>query len=290
MEYRINMMCRVLMVSSSGYYQWRREEKTPKEADDERLLDLIRVLHAESFGSYGVRRMTRELKSQGILVNVKRIRRLMRQTGLKGKGEPKRFVVTTDSNHTNPVAENHLNRKFTVEAPNRVWTTDITYIWTVEGWMYLAVVIDLFSRMVVGWATSAKIDTALVCLALEKAFMKRMPPIGLLLHSDRGVQYTCEVYRLLAQKYGMVQSMSRRANCWDNAVAESFFRSLKVEAIKGLKFQTRLEAEEKVFNYIENFYNCKRLHSFLLYKSPSQWELDVSLNPGLLNIRQKFLR
>lgn len=284
------MMCRVLEVSSSGYYQWRKEEKTPRESDDERLLDLIKVLHAESFGSYGVRRMTRELKSQGILVNVKRIRRLMRQIGVKGKGEPKRFVVTTDSNHTNPVAENHLNRKFTVQIPNRVWTTDITYIWTKEGWMYLAVVIDLFSRMVVGFATSSKIDTALVCLALERAFTKRKPAIGLLLHSDRGVQYTSETYRLLVQSYGMFQSMSRRANCWDNAVAESFFRSLKVEAFNGFKFDTRLEAESRVFDYIENFYNCRRLHSFLLYKSPGQWELDVSLNPDLLNVRQKFLR
>src|SRR5690606_34859180 len=155
--------------------------------------------------------------------------------------------VTTDSNHTNPVAENHLNRGFTVQVPNRVWTTDITYIWTKEGWMYLAVVIDLFSRMVVGWAASAKIDTALVCLALEKAYNKRKPPVGLLLHSDRGVQYTSEDYRLLVQKYCMLQSMSRRANCWDNAVAESFFRSLKVEAIKGLKFETRKEAEKRVF-------------------------------------------
>lgn len=283
-------MCRVLLVSSSGYYKWRNSDASEQESDDQRLLDLIRVLHTESFGSYGVRRIARELKSQDIHVNVKRIRRLMRKLGLKGKGEPKRFTVTTDSNHSNPVAENHLNRQFLVQSPDTVWTTDITYIWTKEGWMYLAVVIDLFSRMVVGWSTSDKIDTALVCLALEKACAKRKPSTGLLLHSDRGVQYCSEVYRLLAQQCGMHQSMSRKANCWDNAVAESFFRSLKVEAVKGLKFESRSEAKNQVFNYIENFYNTRRIHSFLLYKSPAQWEFEVLLNPSLLDKRQKFLR
>ena len=156
--------------------------------------------------------------------------------------------------------------------------------------MYLAVVIDLFSRLVVGWATGARISAALVCLALQKAITKRQPPPGLLLHSDRGVQYTSFEYRQLARKHGMVQSMSRRGNCWDNAVAESFFRSLKVEAIKGNKFSTRIEAQTKVFNYIEDFYNKKRVHSFLPYKSPVQWEFEATLNPNILSLRQKFLR
>ena len=266
------MMCRVLEVSTSGYYQWRRFEQSPREADDDRLLDLIRVLHAESFGSYGVRRIVRGLKQQGILVNVKRIRRLMRQIGLKGKGEPKRHVVTTDSNHSNPVAENKLDRRFAVSEPNKYWVTDITYIWTEEGWMYLAVVIDLFSRMVVGWATGAKIDSSLVCLALEKAIARRQPAPGVLLHSDRGVQYTSEAYRLLVQKHGMLQSMSRKGNCWDNAVAESFFRSLKVEAINGYHLATRDKAESRIFEYVERFYNIWRIHSFLLYRSPAQFE------------------
>lgn len=283
-------MCRVLEVSASGYYKWREEERSPREADDERLIDLIRVLHAESYGTYGVRRIVSGLKQQGILVNVKRIRRLMRQIGLKGKGEPKRFVVTTDSNHTNPVAENHLARRFTVDQPNRVWVADITYIWTEEGWLYLAVVIDLFSRMVVGWATGAKITASLVCLALQKAVSRRQPPPGLLLHSDRGVQYTSEQYRQLVKPLGVVQSMSRRGNCWDNAVAESFFRSLKVEVIKGCKFHSRIEAERRIYDYIEGFYNTRRAHSFLLYKAPVDWELDVQLNPDILAQRQKFLR
>jgi putative transposase len=282
-------MCRVLEVSSSGYYQWRKDESSPKEADDQRLTDLIRVLHAESFGSYGVRRIVRGLKQQGILVNAKRIRRLMRKIGLKGKGVPKRYIVTTDSNHTNPVAENHLDRRFTVDMANRKWVADITYIWTEEGWLYLAVVIDLFSRMVVGWATDAKITASLVYLALERAIAKRRPRPGLLLHSDRGVQYTSEVYQQLLDKYGIFQSMSRKGNCWDNAVVESFFRSLKVEAINGYIFLSRDEAKSQIFKYIEDFYNTRRTHSFLLYKSPVQWELDVQSNPAVLALRRKFL-
>lgn len=283
-------MCRVLEVSASGYYQWRKEEQSPRAAGDERLIDLIRVLHAESFGAYGVRRIVRGLRQQGILVNTKRIRRLMRQIGLKGKGDPKRYVVTTDSNHTNPVAENHLERRFTVDQPNRRWVSDITYIWTEEGWLYLAVVIDLFSRMVVGWATSASITASLVCLALQKAITKRKPSQGLLLHSDRGVQYTSEQYRHLVTEHDMIQSMSRRGNCWDNAVCESFFRSLKVEAIKGYKFHSRNEAENRIFDYIEGFYNLTRVHSFLLYKSPIAWEIEVQINPAILFKRQNFLR
>lgn len=282
-------MCRVLEVSSSGYYQWRRDEKSPREKDDERLIDLIRVLHAESFGSYGVRRIARGLRQQGIVVNVKRIRRLMRQMGLQGKGSSKKYKATTDSNHDNPVAENLLKRRTTVNEPNRRWVSDISYIWTNEGWLYLAVIIDLFSRMVVGWATDQRITSALVCSALERAVAKRQPPPGLLLHSDRGVQYTSYVYRRLARKHDILLSMSRRGNCWDNAVAESFFRSLKVEAIRGHKFETRIEAKTRIFGYIEGFYNLTRTHSFLLYRSPAQWEMQVALNPELLMKRKKLL-
>ena len=267
-------MSRVLKVSASGYYQWRKEERTLKQKHDDELMILIRVLHAESFGSYGARRMVRGLKTQGIEVNIKRIRRLMRFCGIKGKGEPrkKKFVVTTDSNHGNPIAPNELDRQFRVEAPNTHWVSDITYVWTEEGWVYLAVVIDLFSRMVVGWATAHRIDASLVCLALERAVAKRAPPSGLLLHSDRGVQYTCEEYRQLVSRYGIRQSMSRKGNCWDNAVAESFFRALKVEVIKGLELQTRQQAEAVIFEYIEGYYNNWRGHSFLSYKSPQEFE------------------
>jgi transposase InsO family protein len=289
-EYPVKIMCRVLEVSTSGYYQWRKDARSQREADDERLIDLIKVLHADSYGSYGVRRIVKGLKQQGILVNLKRIRRLMRQIGLKGKGLPRRFVNTTDSNHDNPVSENHLDRCFTVEVPNTKWVSDITYIWTEEGWLYLAVVIDLFNRMVVGWATSSVIDSELVCMALQRAISRRNPPPGLLLHSDRGVQYTSEKYRQLVQTNHIQQSMSRLGNCWDNAVAESFFRSLKVEAIYGYKLKSKIEAENRIFDYIERFYNTRRVHSFLLYKSPVQFELDVLLNPNLLSLRQKFLK
>lgn len=285
------MMCRVLEVSSSGYYKWCSIDDGAKAADDARLCDLIRVLHATSHESYGVRRIVRGLRQQGIFVNKKRIRRLMRELGIKGKGSPRKFITTTDSKHTNPVAPNILNRGFTVETPNTHWVSDITYIWTEEGWLYLAVVIDLFSRMVVGWAASAKINAALVCLALEKAISKRQPPAGLVLHSDRGVQYTCDEFRQFAAAHDMIQSMSRKGNCWDNSVAESFFRTLKVEFVYGKIFVHRVDAENKIFEYIENFYNSTRAHSFLLYHSPLQWELAVAQNPTILLLRkQKFLK
>ena len=274
-------MCRVLGASSSGYYTWRNSEESAKDREDQHLEDLIRVLPAESFGAYGIRRIVRNLRRQGIIINPKRIRRLMRKIGVKGKGTPKRHVVTTDSEHTNPVADNHLDRQFVQLAPNKVWVTDITYIWTEEGWLYLAVVIDLFSRAVVGWATSKRITAALVCLALQKAIVKRNPDSGLVLHSDRGIQYTCEEYRNLVNKYGLRQSMSRKGNCWDNAVAESFFRSLKVEAIKSYNLNTRSNAAERIFKYIEGFYNTRRAHSFLNYLSPLQFELSGQTHQGI---------
>jgi putative transposase len=267
-------MARVLGVSTSGYYAWRKRKLSPRDELDEQLIPLIKELHTASFGSYGIRRIVRGLLQQGIVVNRKKIRRLMRFLGLKGKGEPKRekYISTTDSNHDNPVADNILNRMFTATEPNRCWVTDITYLWTLDGWVYLAVVIDLFNRQVVGWATSNRIDTALVSLALERAVVKRHPSDGLLLHSDRGVQYTSGRYRALAKSYGMQQSMSRLGNCWDNAVAESFFRSLKVEAIKGEKLITTEDAEAVVFEYIEGYYNKWRIHSSLGYVSPSDFE------------------
>ena len=269
------LQCKVLKVSSAGYYKWRSAAQNDKQLKDQSLIDLIQVLHKESFGAYGIRRIVRELKRQGIIVNQKRIRRLMKFLGIQGKNAPKkRYIATTDSNHTNPIAENHLNRQFVQGAPNIAWVSDITYVWTESGWLYLAVVIDLFSRMVVGWATGAHITASLICLALQKAVVKRNPPSGLLLHSDRGVQYTSEQYRLMVGKYGIIQSMSRRANCWDNSVAESFFRSLKVEALKGYTFHTRGDAESRIFKYIEGFYNQRRAHSFLQYLTPMQFELS----------------
>lgn len=267
-------MCKVLSVSSSGYYEWRKPETSKRESEDQHLIDFIRVLHAESFGAYGIRRIVRELKHKGIVVNPKKIRRLMASIGLSG----------------NEISPNHLGRQFVVSEPNCKWTSDITYIWTEEGWLYLAVVIDLFSRMIVGWAVSSRITASLVCMALEKAIIKRKPSWGLCVHFDPGVQYISRQYRILLSQHGILQSMSRKGNCWDNAVAESFFRSLKVEAIKGYKFMTRKEAEWRIFDYIEGFYNLKRAHSFLLYKSPVQWAFDVKINPNLLGLRQNSFK
>jgi putative transposase len=285
-------MCRVLEVSTSGYYDWLKELRKPPDPFDEKLKDLIRVLYAESFGTYGVRRITRGLKHQNILVNVKRIRRLMHELRLVAKGtNKKKTIVTTDSNHQNPLAPNLLKRQFTVNEPNKSWVSDITYIWTREdGWLYLAVVIDLFSRMVVGWATSDKIDTKLVSLALQKAVNKRSPLSELKIHSDRGVQYTSQEYLKLLKSFNITQSMSRKGNCWDNAVVESFFRSLKVEAIKGYNVNTKSSAENVIFNYIECFYNKTRTHSFLLYKSPENWETDAKINPNIINIRNSLAK
>jgi transposase InsO family protein len=267
-------MAKVLEVSVSGYYQWRKHERSARDELDEQLIPLIKEVHKSSYESYGVRRIVRHLKHQGIVVNPKRIRRLMRFLGLKGKGEPKRqkFIKTTDSEHSNPVAPNELNREFTLKEPNKCWVSDITYLWTLEGWVYLAVVMDLYNRKVVGWAISESIDTELVSLALERAVVKRNPAPGLLLHSDRGVQYTSISYRALVRSCGMRQSMSRKGNCWDNAVAESFFRSLKVEVIRGLKLTTVKEAETVIFEYIEEYYNNWRVHSSLGYMSPVQYE------------------
>ena len=284
-------MCEVLGVSRSGYYQWVKDIKSPREVGDERLIDLIRVLHAESKGSYGIRRIVRGLRQQGIVVNVKKIRRLMRQIGLQGSGAAKkRFVVTTDSSHKNPVASNVLKRCFLVDEPNTKWVSDITYIWTEQGWIYVAVILDLYSRMVVGWATSSEINSFLVCSALQRAVTKRKPHPGLILHSDRGVQYSSEEYNKLTKRYGIVASMSRKGNCWDNAVAESFFRSLKVESIRGKTIKTKEEAQRIVFEYIEDFYNSRRIHSFLLYMSPSQWEAQAKTSSSLIARRNLFVR
>jgi len=281
-------MCRVLQVSASGFYKWRKDSNV-SGSDDEKFKELICNLHKRSYGSYGARRITKGLREQGFVVNIKRIRRLMRELGISGKGEPKRFVKTTDSNHNNPVAPNYLCRKFTVDEPNTHWVSDITYIWTEESWAYLAVVLDLFSRKVVGWSLSKTIDENLVCLALECAMVKRRPLSGLILHSDRGGQYTSKKYQEFVKKHGIVQSMSRKGNCWDNAVVERFFRSLKVERIHGTKIQSFSQAYRIISDYIDEFYNNNRIHSYLLYKTPSQWELEATGNKFLVSRRNRYI-
>ena len=273
-EYPISVSCRVLKVSTSGFYKWRKVREICN-SDDDKYKDLIRVLYKMSGDSYGARRITKSLRERGFIVNIKRIKRLMKELRIVGKGEPKKFIKTTDSNHDNPIFPNLVRRQFVVDNPNKIWVSDITYLWTDEGWVYLAVIIDLFSRMVVGWAMSKTIDNDLVCLALERAVVKRRPASGLVLHSDRGVQYASRKYRKLAESYRMFQSMSRKGNCWDNAVAESFFRSLKVERVSGMKILSVSHARQVISDYIDEFYNNNRIHSFLRYKTPVQWELEA---------------
>ena len=273
-EYPIRVSCRVLKVSTSGFYKWRKAREICN-SDDAKYKDLIRVLYKMSGEAYGARRITKSLRERGFIVNIKRIKRLMKELRIVGKGEPKKFIKTTDSNHNNPIFPDLVRRQFVVDKPNKVWVSDITYLWTDEGWVYLAVVIDLFSRMVVGWAMSKTIDNDLVCLALERAVVKRRPASGLVLHSDRGVQYASKKYRKLAESYRMFQSMSRKGNCWDNAVAESFFRSLKVERVYGMRILSISHARQVMSDYIDEFYNNNRIHSFLRYKTPNQWELDA---------------
>lgn len=267
-------MCRALQVTPQGYYQW--QDRTPKreERAKERraLVDSICIVHAESRRTYGRIRVTRELKAQGKSVSEQRVGTLMKAEGCRAKAARK-FKATTDSSHSRPVAPNTLNRDFTATAPNQKWVGDITYIWTMEGWLYLAVVIDLFSRKVVGWSLQERMTSDLVCSALQMAVTTRGSVATTLCHFDRGSQYASDIYQALLKRHGFECSMSRKGNCWDNAVAESFFHSLKVETVYGETFRTRDEARRVIFDWLECFYNVKRRHSTLGYVSPSEFEM-----------------
>jgi len=269
------MMCRALGVTPQGYHQWfmRSARRDKRRQAERKLVDVIKQVHDESFCTYGRIRVRRELRDQGIIVGEKRIGDLMQQQGLRAKAG-KKFRATTNSAHSKPVAENTLNREFAATAPNQKWVGDITYIWTMEGWLYLAVVIDLFSRRVVGWSLSSRMTTDLVCNALTMAVAARGKVADILCHFDRGSQYASDIFQSLLKRYGFTCSMSRKGNCWDNAVAESFFHSLKIEAIYGELFRTRDEARSAVFNWIECFYNPKRRHSALGYVSPAVFERE----------------
>lgn len=278
-QYKRGLMCRVLKVTVQGYHQWRnrseaRKERLRKEAA---LRSRIRIIHAESRRTYGRIRVTEELREEGLILNEKRIGRLMKVEGLRAKAARK-FKATTDSGHTKPVAENVLNREFTATAPNQKWVGDITYIWTAEGWLYLAVIIDLFSRKVVGWSLQERMTSDLVCAALQMAVKSRGCIAEVLCHFDRGSQYAGRLFQALLKRYGFVCSMSRKANCWDNAVAESFFHSLKVEAVYGENFRTRKDARIAIFDWLEGFYNNKRRHSTLGYVSPRRFEENYFLD------------
>jgi len=269
---RVVKMCHALKVSRSGYYSWRLGRESTRSRQNRVLLSHIRVVHEKSRRRYGSPRVTDELRESGLICSVKRVARLMREHGIRAK-RGRKYKVTTDSKHNYPTAPNLLKRQFEVSTANAVWVSDITYIWTSEGWMYLAGVVDLYSRMVVGWSLSSRINEQLALDALNHALARRRPSKGLLHHSDQGSQYAAKGYQKLLKDHGMTCSMSRKGDCWDNAVMESFFATLKTELIYQERFSTREDAKSKIFDYIEVFYNRKRRHSSLGYKSPVNFEL-----------------
>ena len=261
----------MLGIAASGYYRWLKQLPSQRRREDLRLKEKIVSIHQGSRFRYGSPRIHQVLQQQGEQLSRKRVIRLMREENLKAKGKRK-FKATTDSQHGHPVAANHVKQMFSVGQPDSIWVGDITYCRTDEGWLYLAVVIDLFSRKVIGWAMDKRMTRQLVIDALLMAYWKRKPKSKIIFHSDRGSQYASNDFQKLLLRLNMVCSMSGKGNCYDNAVAESFFHTLKVELIYGDKFLSRQQARSKIFEYIEVFYNRERLHSTLGYCSPNQFE------------------
>lgn len=272
-HFPVNRLCRLMDTPRSTYYDWLHCSPTTTESEDRGLTEIIVRAFNKSRATYGTRRLKQVLSKQNQAVSRRRIGRLMRNANLICKTRRK-FKATTNSKNNHPVAENHLDRQFAVKQPDQVYAGDITYIYTQEGWLYLAVVIDLFSRQVVGWSMAEHMRTKLVNDALLMAIWKRKPAKGLLWHTDRGSQYASEGHRELLEQYGIRQSMSRKGNCWDNAVSESFFHTLKTELVHQQRFLSRDEAKQAVFEYIEVFYNRDRLHSANGYLSPVDYELQ----------------
>ena len=262
-------MCRIFSVSRSGYYRWRSRPESRHSLENKRLDVNIKAIYKQHKGRYGSPKIADELKDRGFRVSKNRVARRMREAGLRSIVKRK-YRLTTNSKHSHPVADNLLKRHFTASAPNKVWVSDITYIATDRGWLYLTVFLDLYSRMVVGWALSSSLGSQLVQMALNRAIQRRRPGAGLMIHSDRGVQYACKEFRQMLEKHKIVQSMSRKGDCWDNAVAESFFSIIKSEMIHHERFKDRNDTLPAVFEYIESYYNQKRKHSTLGYKTPAQ--------------------
>jgi putative transposase len=275
-DYSILALCSNLEVSPSGYYDWlnRRTCPSPRTVENQALAKAIDTLHAQSRQTYGSPRMVQELRKEGRRHGRNRIARLMKQAGLCGRQKGRYRVQTTDSNHDQPIAPNRLAQAPKATAPNELWVADITYIQTQEGWLYLAGILDLYSRKIVGWAMSDRIDTPLVLKALAMALLHRNPPRELLLHSDRGVQYASAAYRQALAQAGLVASMSRKANCYDNASMESFWSTLKLELVYRRNFVSHRQARSEIFDYIECFYNRQRSHSALNFRSPVDFELQ----------------
>lgn len=267
----VNQMCRVLGVGRSGFYAWLNRPESLRSRENRRWVDEIKKVYKKSRQTYGSPRVHADLKDKGHVIGKHRVARLMRLNQMVSKHKRK-YRVTTDSRHNHPVAQNKLKRKFNVSGPGQCWVSDITYIPTREGWLYLAVTLDLFHRKVIGWAMDRSITRWLVMRALNMAINNGTLKPGLVHHSDRGVQYACNDFQSLLKAHGIECSMSRKGDCWDNAVAESFFRTLKVELTHNRRYKTRQEAQADIFEYIEVFYNRQRRHSYLGYQSPVEFE------------------
>jgi putative transposase len=270
----VEKMCRALEIQRSGYYRWEKTGKESKrEIENKMYLVLIKQIFDDSRKTYGSPRVHAELKRRGYSIAHNRVARLMRENGIRSKRR-KKYKATTNSNHSLNIAPNIVNRNFTSDEPNKVWVSDITYIRTLEGWLYLCTILDLFSARVIGWSFNTRLKAELVVNAFLKACYLRKTPQGVIFHSDRGVQFCGKLLSMFQEKYHVIPSMSRRGNCWDNAPAESFFATLKLEEVKGTIYRTRREAMTCIFEYIEVFYNNLRLHSSLGYKTPIEFEED----------------
>lgn len=272
-NFPVALLCRVLGVTRQGYYASLKRSPSSRHANEKALRERVREVHKQSRGTYGSPRVHAALRSQGMRIGKRRVERTLRSMGLSARPR-RRFRSTTSANPAHAVTSNLLNRQFHAQAPNTRWVTDISYVWTDEGWCYLAVILDLFSRAVVGWALDTTLSTQLPLAALDMAVRRRMPAAGLLHHSDRGCQYTSDDYRKQLENLGVKVSMSRKGNCWDNAVAESFFATLKHELVYTRSWPDRATLRAELFDYIETFYNRKRIHSTLGYLSPAQLEND----------------
>lgn len=274
-EYRpafpVKKMCLILEVSRGGYYKWEQREPSKRKKENKMLLDKIKGIHKKTKKRYGSPRITQELRKEGLLCGKNRVADLMRKNNIQAKAK-KKFKATTNSKHNYPIAPNLLEQQFIAQGPNKVWASDITYIWTREGWLYLAAILDIWSRKIVGWAMGERQTKELVIGALKQAIGRRPVKKGIIHHSDRGSQYASTEYSKMLKKHGFQQSMSKKGDCYDNAIMETFFHTLKTELIYWEHYKTRSEAKKSIFEYIEMFYNRERLHSSLDYNSPEDYE------------------
>ena len=273
-QFHVTRLCRQLGVSRTGFCQWSRRAPSERSMANAVLDAQVAAIHAQSKRSYGRPRIVRGLRKEGLRVGHERVRKSLERQGLRPVHK-RPYRVTTDSNHRKPIAPNVLNRRFDGWQVNRAWVADITYIATAEGWLYLACIMDLASRRIVGWSMSERMKADLVCQALKSAYWRRKPPAGLIMHSDRGSQYAGDSHRQLIKDYAMIQSMSRRGNCWDNAAMESFFKTLKVERVHLLRYDTRALAKLDIVDWIEGFYNHRRMHSSIGYQTPVDAESSL---------------